>query len=70
VQTAGVGTIFGGVRTVQIARLDRFEIGGLKIERIPTSSKPRRWARRQDLKRKDSPHWRSASRCASTTTAR
>jgi len=36
VQTAGVGTIFGGVRTVQIARLDRFEIGGLKVERIPT----------------------------------
>ena len=36
VQTAGVGTIFGGVRTVQIARLDRFEIGGLKIERVPT----------------------------------
>ena len=36
VQTAGVGTIFGGVRTVQIARLDRFEIGGLRIERVPT----------------------------------
>jgi hypothetical protein len=35
VQTAGVGTIFGGVRTVQIARLDRFEIGGLRVERIP-----------------------------------
>ena len=35
VQTAGVGTIFGGVRTVQIARIDRFEIGGLKIERVP-----------------------------------
>jgi predicted aspartyl protease len=36
VQTAGVGTTFGGVRTVQIARLDRFEIGGLKVERVPT----------------------------------
>ena len=36
VQTAGVGSIFGGVRTVQIARLDRFEIGGLKVERVPT----------------------------------
>jgi tetratricopeptide (TPR) repeat protein len=35
VQTAGVGTIIGGVRTVQIARIDRFEIGGLRIERVP-----------------------------------
>jgi len=34
-QSAGVGTILGGVRAVQVARVDRFEIGGLRLERVP-----------------------------------
>lgn len=34
-QSAGVGTIAGGVRPVQVARVDRFEIGGLRLERVP-----------------------------------
>ncbi len=34
-QSAGVGTIVGGVRPVQVARVDRFDIGGLRLERVP-----------------------------------
>jgi tetratricopeptide (TPR) repeat protein len=34
-QSAGVGTTIGGVRPVQVARVDQFEIGGLRLERVP-----------------------------------
>jgi predicted aspartyl protease len=34
-QSAGVGTTVGGVRPVQVARVDSFEVGGLRLERIP-----------------------------------
>ncbi len=38
-QSAGVGTIAGGVREVQAVRVDRFEIGGLRLERLPATVK-------------------------------